>query len=176
MIMKRQKGMTVVELMVTLAVAIALTTVGVPMFRSIMANNQAVSQTNALVTALQLARAEAVSRAQPVAVCARSSDTACGNSGDWANGWLVFVDDGSTDGSLESGEERIRVFDSLSSGSTVTPRINSLAAVRYVASGGVDDSVKFELTVSHAKASPTRCVHVESTGLVRLEKAACPTS
>ncbi len=95
--MKTQSGLTLVELMVTLAVAIVLLAVGVPTYRSMVANNAIVAQTNGLVSALNLARSEAVKRGGFVAVCPKASadvaETDCGGNGDWANGWHLFTDD-----------------------------------------------------------------------------------
>jgi type IV fimbrial biogenesis protein FimT len=86
----RLRGVTLIELMITLAVAIVLLAIGIPAFQSMQASGRLNSQTMALVTALNAARSEAVGRGIPVAVCARASDTSCGT--DWTNGWLLFTD------------------------------------------------------------------------------------
>ena len=54
-------------------------------------NNQLSAGTNELVSALILARSEALKRSQNVSVCASTSQTSCSGS-DFATGWLVFVD------------------------------------------------------------------------------------
>ncbi len=94
--MRSHAGLTLIELMVTLAVAIVLLAIGVPAFKGLDSGNRVIAQTNGLVTAMHLARAEAMSRGIPVAVCARASataDAACGTDGNaWGNGWLVFTD------------------------------------------------------------------------------------
>jgi prepilin-type N-terminal cleavage/methylation domain-containing protein len=94
--MKRHAGLTLIELMVTLVMAVVLLAVGLPAFRGLESGNRASVQTNGLVTALNLARSEAIARGVPVAVCGRASPTsldACGTDGDaWRNGWLVFTD------------------------------------------------------------------------------------
>ena len=101
--MKNQNGLTLIEMMVTLAVAIILVAVGIPAFRSITANNRAVAQSNALVTALNLSRGEAVKRGAPVTIC-RAANGACDDeSNDWASGWLVFEDSDSS-GDMNDGE------------------------------------------------------------------------
>jgi type IV fimbrial biogenesis protein FimT len=66
--------------------------IGIPAFQNLQTSNRAAAQVNTLVTALNLARAEAVGRSVPVSVCAKSSDTACDGGGNWLNGWLVFTD------------------------------------------------------------------------------------
>lgn len=62
-------GFTLIELMVTIAVAVVLLTVAVPSFRNLIARNELTTAANAWVGALSTARAEAVKRNQSVALC-----------------------------------------------------------------------------------------------------------
>ncbi len=97
--MKTKHGFTLIELMVTLAVAIVVLSVGIPVFSTLIANNRAAADSNALVTAIQYARSEAVKRSALVRVCAgngTSSDptpTACSGDNNWARGLLVLAPD-----------------------------------------------------------------------------------
>ncbi|BES69981.1 hypothetical protein RE428_09990 [Marinobacter nanhaiticus D15-8W] len=63
------RGFTLVELMITFAVAAILVTVALPSFRDLMARNELVTVTNSWVGALNTARAEAVKLNQHVAFC-----------------------------------------------------------------------------------------------------------
>ena len=111
--MKTQQGLTLVELMVTLAVAIILVAVGMPLFSGVAANNRATTQANTFLTAFKLARSEAIRRGTGVSVCAIADPTAnpivCGSNSDWDNGLLVFTD-GGTAGTVDGGDERLKVF------------------------------------------------------------------
>ena len=121
--MNRQRGLTLVELMVTLAVAIILIAVGMPLFTGVAANNRATTQANTFLTAFKLARSEAVKRATNVSVCAiddpDASPPTCGGNDDWDNGLLVFTD-GDTAGTIDGGDERIRAFPIATAGSVAT--------------------------------------------------------
>lgn len=88
--MRRQKGFTLIELLVSLAVLMVLVGLGVPSFVSAMKNSRLNADYSQLVSALYLARSEAVKRSSNVTVCARATDNSCGNN--WDNGWLVFSD------------------------------------------------------------------------------------
>ncbi len=68
----RNRGMTAVELLFTMAIAALVMALAVPNFRDFVQNNRAAEEANALVGALALARSEAVTRGVPVTVC--SSD------------------------------------------------------------------------------------------------------
>ena len=92
------KGFTLVELMMTLAIAAILMSVAVPSYITFTKNSRITAQTNKVVTAVSLARGEASKRGTRVVLC-RSNDVGkadpdCsgtgGTSKDWSNGWLVF--------------------------------------------------------------------------------------
>ena len=132
----RQRGFTVVELMAVMAVAIILLGVGIPGFRQIAASNKLTTTTNDLVVSMNYARQEAVTRGVPVAVCPSPDGAGCSGGTDWAVGWMVFTDDGSTPGEYDDGDTRLRVHDSLGGDATLTG--DSL--VRYTAWGALDSA------------------------------------
>lgn len=180
----QQAGLTLIELMVTLAVAIVLLAVGVPLFTGIVGNNRAVTESNTFLTAFKLARSEAVRRSAPVSVCARdpSKDPPhCAGSADWGGGLLVFADDG-TVGKVDGGDERIRAFDGAGSVASITA---TAAYIRYGAQGDVEagslasnpacsgSGTCLELNFSDTIGDQTRCLHVMQSGQVRLERGVC---
>ena len=178
-----QQGLTLVELMVTLAVAIILLAVGVPLFTGVTSSNRAAAQANTFLAAFKLARSEAVGRSTEVSVCAvddpgAGADTVnCGTYEDWENGLLVFTDGGST-GTVDSGDERIRVFTTASGGATAD---TTGAFVRFESQGGVIDVTANAacsasgtcIELRHADTDQDRCLHVMRSGQVRLEREAC---
>lgn len=82
--------MTLIELLVAMAVAIILMTMAVPSFRTTILNNQMATQSNEFLTALRLARSEAIKRGRPVTICHSANGASC--DGDWEDGWIVFSD------------------------------------------------------------------------------------
>jgi len=87
--LKKMRGFTILELMITVAVAGVLLTVGIPSFLSIIETNRTVTHTNELVTALNLARSEAVRRGAPIVVCSSTDGAICSTSTDWSTGWII---------------------------------------------------------------------------------------
>ena len=102
--MKATRGFTLVELLVTLMVVGILLVVGVPSLETLIKNNRLTAATNALATALTLARSEAVRRGQTATLCVSSDLSSCAaSSTDWEDGWLVWSD-ANGDGVLDSAE------------------------------------------------------------------------
>ncbi len=94
-------GFTLLELMVTVAVAAILLALALPSFQQTLRSNRVATSTNALLGALALARSEAIRTTHTSSLCASSSGTACG--GTWTDGFLVWTDS-NANGVLNAGE------------------------------------------------------------------------
>lgn len=116
----KNQGFSSVELLITMVVAAILLAVAAPNFSEAMLNSRQVVKTNELMSSLRLARSEAIKRSTRTAVCARETNTSCG--GDWSNGFIVFVDDGATAGTIEDGEQVLRVAQAIEGGSWILNR------------------------------------------------------
>ncbi len=180
--MKRVYGFTLVELMVTVVVAAILLGIGVPSFRTLMANNRATTQANALFSALNYARSEAIARAGTVTVCPKNSnvvtDTICGGNAKWVNGWHVFTDAGVV-GTFDGTDTVLKHWDSLPG----TPTITTTEAYIGFGSNGAKNStstgnVTVVMSESGTGGDASRCVRVAEMGAVRVHKitntATCP--
>lgn len=175
--MNSQSGLALVELMVTLAVAAVLFYAAVPQVQTFLASNRASSQVNLFRSGIALAREWAVVNATTVAVCAKASKTAnellCGDNGDWPNGWIIFRDEDGNPGELDGSDMPLRVYISLNGSPQIT---TSKAFFRFRADGlSTDASIsRIQLSQQDARADSTRCLHVSPSGMLRVERAACP--
>jgi type IV fimbrial biogenesis protein FimT len=100
------KGFTIVELLVVFSIAALLVTVAVPSMNYLVSSNRLIASINALVSNLQFARSEAVKRSSIITLCISSTGAQCVNSGDWEQGWIVFID-ADADGSVDAGVDTI---------------------------------------------------------------------
>jgi type IV fimbrial biogenesis protein FimT len=88
-------GFTLIELMLTIAIAAVVMGLAIPSFNTAIKNNRLTTQANDLVTSLNLARSEAVKRGTRVRLCKSNDGANCvadGAASNWAQGWIIFTD------------------------------------------------------------------------------------
>ena len=178
------RGFTLIELMVTMAVAAILVAIAVPNYRTFMLNSQMSAQSNDFLSALQLARSEAVKRGTLVSVCKSANSATCTIAGTWALGWLVFVDGntpGTLDGAGATADQLIRVFPPLSGGSTLAGSASVVNFVSFQANGATSLAMGGTETVSLCPPAPAvvpgRDIQISASGRARVQNppaAACP--
>lgn len=172
-----QSGLSLVELMVAMAVAIVLMAIGVPMYQGLTASNRAATQTNALVTALNLARSEAVKRGVSVSLCGVAAANVsaarppCTGDDDWTGGWMVFTDlEDPPNGALGAGDDPIRVWAAFEPAPTIDT--DSATFVSFLSNGGALAGEDIEMSQDGSNGS-ARCIHILASGQIRSEKAGC---
>ena len=100
--MKRERGFTLLELMITLAIGGILLSMAVPALQSFTNNAKRSSAVNDFVSSMHLARNTAITTNARVTICASSDATNCGGV-TWDKGWIVFNDFNSNQ-SVDVGE------------------------------------------------------------------------
>ena len=86
----RDHGYSLLELLMTIAIAAIVITLGLPSFGALKARNAQRVELNALFHAVHLARKGSIVRKQVVSICPTADGTACSPGRDWSGGFLVF--------------------------------------------------------------------------------------
>jgi len=163
------QGFTLIELMVTVSIAAILLGMAIPSFTSTITSNRLTTNANELVTALNLARSEAIKRGQHVVVKKTGTN--------WENGWQVFVDiDRSTtakENVLDTGTDiELRVYAAIP-GSYTLKSNNFSGYIRYTPSGQSNTNGSFVICDNSdgnglPEANTSRLIIVNSLGRVRM--------
>ncbi len=187
----RQRGFTLMELMVVLAIAGLILGLAVPNMRDFMRNNRLAGGANELLAALSVARSEAIKRQLPlpggVAVCATSdpdTDSTPSCSGAWAAGassaWIVWVDaDGDWAPDNNAAEPVLARYTALDD--SITLRSDNDGVVRYSLTGFASPAdattptrnvVMCDVrgTAAAGATSPARLVQISPTGRARVSR------
>jgi len=88
----RSSGLTLIELLLTIAVAAILLGAAIPSFSSLLARSALSTARDDLIHSLNLARTAAIMRGTATSVCAADANRECAPSNKWEYGWLVFED------------------------------------------------------------------------------------
>ena len=114
--MNRRGGFTLMELMVTLAVAAIILSVGIPSFQEMISRIRLSGKTDELVSAIMFTRSEAIKRGGRVTLCkadTRQSNPVCAPADSpegYEQGWIIFVDN-TNPGIRDPEEPLIQVAD-----------------------------------------------------------------
>lgn len=172
--MQQKSGFTLIELMITIAIAAILITIAVPGFKSFISGNRMTTLANELVTELMVAKAEAVRRNASISICIKSSGSnVCNNSGNWQDGWLSFTDS-NANGAVDTGDTVLKVHGPLPKGYTLAATgLNSSVRITYLPSGSVNAAGTFTLC---QPGSYGRSIAVTTTGRTNTSRtsSACP--
>ena len=142
------KGFTLIELMVVIGIIAIITVIGVPSFRTLIADNRLASTSNNILGALQIARSEAVTQRTVVKVCGTNAgNTACGNSTDWSSGVLIM-----------RGSTVVKVIASNNTGVTATSSRND---IEYLGNGTTSAAT---ISISDSRSGSSRTVKVNAIG------------
>lgn len=163
----RARGFTLLELLVTIAVAAILLAIAIPSYRGVVERNALVASVNDLVGDLNYARSQAVTRGTSVFLCKSSDQTSCTASGNWAQGWIVYAPDAGQD-ALGDPDQRLRVRGALTGEITITGNNKLATSASFDANGFT--STFGTLTAKADNTKQNTEIIINRTGRIRTEK------
>lgn len=167
--LRRQLGLTLVELMIVILVAAILAGVALPSLQNFVNANQLVATTDNFASALNLARSEAVKLGTPVALVNSGGAT----SQDWSSGWTMFVDQDSN-GAQGANEPVVRVGGAQPGGYTLKSSGSLTGLIEFDANGRLMNAAPGQFMICQgggpfgSNGGAARMVTVKATGRVRI--------
>ena len=183
--LKKQSGFTLIELLTTVIIIGVVLAIGVPSYQQFLRKNHTVTNANSLVTALNLARSEAVKRGAQVTIRRNAGATQV-----WENGWSIFTDlnrngafndDGDATLCEPTEDCQLRVYGALPNNYTLRTGATYATWVAYLpnglsrGSGGLANDT-FRLCADDANITNSRNIAVSITGRPRASEGttSCP--
>lgn len=167
----RNRGVTLIELIIVLTIAGILAALAAPGMQSFVSSNRLSAQVNDLLADINLARSEAIKRSTNAGVCVTDSAGAnCVVAGNWVNGWLIYYVCPATDTTCVAGNNVIlRVHEALSGKNTLTAPADALIYTK----NGMVSAGSGDFTLCDPKMKRTRVLNVQVTGRPALTQGTC---
>jgi type IV fimbrial biogenesis protein FimT len=162
------RGFTLTELLVTLAIAGILAMIGAPAMGSLLARTRDASTEAMVANTLRHARSAAVMRNARVLVCPSRDGRRCNPGDDWQHGWIV-AKDADHDGQPDVDAPLLLAQAAMPVGTRVITSTGR-GQLAFHPNGGAGGS-NAQFTICHANARAGKAVIVANSGRVRLASA-----
>lgn len=165
-----QRGVSLIEILVTLAIAGILSSLAVPSFKSTILDNRLNSQISSLMSHVNRARSEAIKRNVRVTLCKSPDGATCTKTGNWNQGWIVFVESSNENGRRDAGETILQTHGPLKGNNTMTVTGNISDYISFVGNGfsrtasGAIQTGSIALCDGRKDDSKARAIQVSATG------------
>lgn len=169
-------GLTLIELLVGMAVLLALLLVAVPAMSEMLSSIRLDLANRVMLSSLQLARNEAITRGRRVVLCKSSDAQRCTQMRGWEQGWIVFQDS-NNNAQLDEGEVLLHQEQALSSGIRLTGNSTVEAYISYTPFGqtnmtnGAFQAGTLTVCMASTATSTGRHIVISSAGRARTQMA-----
>lgn len=174
-----ERGFTLIEMMVALAVMAILLSIAVPSFNDALLGTRLGAQANNLAAGATTARSEAIKRNATVTMCVSTDGTTCADSGGWEQGWIVKcnTENNTTCNSAGTSTIVLQRQQAAASGLKIT-EASGLRTLTFTATGiGATAATLTVCRATPSVGSQERVVTVTATGrtyVSRTTTGSCP--
>lgn len=151
-----QLGFTLIELMVTIAVAAILLTIGVPSLTSLYESSRAGSEIQKINDAFLFARNQAINYGSTVTICPYAAST-CGT--DWNKGFNIYLDNG-------VNKSLLKVIDSVNNNDTIKISGPTGKKINFMPDGLVSNDT-LVIYCAGGKSTNSRSINISTSGLIK---------
>lgn len=150
------KGFTLVELMVTIAIAALLLSIGVPSFTSMYEATRSANEIQKINDLFAFARNQAVNYGSTVTVCPYAASP-CGN--DWSKGFSVYIE--------KNGSKKVlKVIDGFNSKDTISLTGPTDKTVNFTSDGLVSTETSIIYCPS-GESDGSKSIKISTSGLIK---------
>jgi type IV fimbrial biogenesis protein FimT len=183
--MKRIRGFTIIEMMVTVLILGIISAAAAPAFTDVIRRARIDANNSKITGALAFARSESVSRNANVSICTLDSNGGfCDGDEDWSQGWIVFDDingngdfddDGDTIDCEETDDCLLRIWESLPDTVELLEIEESSNSLTFDDNGtiGLGTDFTLQLKVYGCGVGEQRTISLEPLGRARLTVGDC---
>jgi type IV fimbrial biogenesis protein FimT len=154
----RSRGFTLIELLVTMTIVAVMLGLGIPSFRSFVADQRVKTASSDLMSSMMLARSEAIKRNATVNLTPNSSAS-------WASGWSVAVGATTVQTTTIQSGDSLSIAQKDTSNTTVGPTV-----ISFGSTGRPAAKVYFQIT---GMGSAVKCVKLDSIGIPTSTNGSC---
>lgn len=170
---RRERGFTLIEILMVVAVLGVLITAGMPGFNAWITKARVSGAANEFLGDLSYARSEAATRQVEVAICVSTDLATCTTGNTWDKGRIIFVDT-NADGAVSTGETVLRVSQPMSGTSVTTTGFGSSVILRFRPFGGLRPPTAGTFKLCPSSGTEGRLLSVATTGRPVIAKTTCP--
>ncbi|WP_428819020.1 GspH/FimT family pseudopilin [Microbulbifer sp. MCCC 1A16149] len=175
----KQRGLTLIELLVTMAVLAIIVGIAVPSFNTMVQNQRSLALGEDLAGALNFARSESVKRGARITLCGTTNGSEC--NGGWTDSWIVVVDTATTDDAaapvVANADAVLRFWEAPDNNAalTATQGGNAITFVRFTRKGMLGRSSSGDVTMNASfegcGSNSARVITVGVAGLLNMSRS-----